>query len=764
MADHRERFEGHAGRTLDDSTPWWPQPRRAPAAAPSVVVIVFDDVGYSDFGCYGSEIATPAIDGLAASGLRYTGFHTTALCSPTRAALLTGRNHHSVGMGGLADWDHGFPGTRGRIARSAGTLAEMLRANGYNTYAVGKWHLTPMAETSAVGPFAQWPTQRGFDRFYGFLGGETNQFHPELVQDNHPIEVPNRPGYHLTEDLVDRAIAYLRDQVALAPERPFFLYLCLGACHAPHHVPPDYVDRWVPVFEKGWDRTREDRLARQIAIGVVPPGTELPARNDRVRAWDELCADERRLAVRLQAAYAGMLEHADRHLGRLLGFLETAGRRDDTLTVLLSDNGASQEGSPLGTVNAARYFNAVRDELAYNLEHLDAIGEAHLNNNYPLGWAMAGNTPLKRYKQNTHGGGVRDPLIVSWPARIAERGAVRSDFCHVTDLAPTILELAGIEPPAVIQGVAQQPIEGRSLVSTLHATERGASGAPDRASRTASSSSTSRVQYFEMLGHRGIWHDGWKAVAWHKPRTSFDEDRWELYHLDTDWSETRDLAASEPRRLAEMVERWWIEAGRHHVLPLRDGTTALWSSGNPYGNRARRRFVLYPGMERIPTEVAPDVRNRSYSIAAEVVIPEGGAEGVLVAHGDWCSGYALYVKDGRLVHDYNFVGTHHVVRSDVAVQAGRHVLSWEMRRTADFAGEGAIAIDGRPCGTITIPRTHGGLVSWVAFEVGRAPAPAVSDFTAPFPFTGTLERVTYELAADQEVDRAAEAGAQMQRQ
>jgi arylsulfatase len=447
-----------------------------------------------------------------------------------------------------------------------------------------------------------------------------------------------------------------------------------------------------------------------------------------------------------------MLEHADLHLGRLVAYLEQLGRRDDTLVVLISDNGASQEGSALGTVNAARYFNAVRDDLAYNLEHIDEIGEAHLNNNYPQGWAMAGNTPFKRYKQNTHGGGVRDPLIVSWPARIKERGAIRSSFCHVTDIAPTILELAGIEAPAEIGGVAQQPIEGRSLAATLD-------GGPK-----ASAAIVSRSQYFEMLGHRGIWHDGWKAVAWHKPYTTFDEDRWELYHVEEDWSETRDLAAQEPRKLAELIERWWIEAGRHQVLPLREGTVALWSAGNPYGNRARRKFVLFGGMERLSTDAAPDIRNRSYSITADVAIPAGGAEGVLVAHGDWCSGYALYIKDGRLVHDYNFVGTHHVVRSDAPVGAGRHSLRWEMQRTGELAGAGTLSIDGKPCGRIDIPRTHGGLVSFIGFEVGRAPLPAVSDFVAPFPFTGTIEHVTFELGSDQEVDRVAEAGAQMQRQ
>jgi arylsulfatase len=745
----RAAFRGVAGRTAAESVAWWPEPARAPAGAPSVVMVVFDDVGFSDFGCYGSEIATPNIDALAAAGLRYTNFHTTALCSPTRACLLTGRNHHSVGMAGLSDWDQGYPGARGRIAKSAGTLAEMLRGQGYNTFAVGKWHLTPMAEISAAGPYEQWPTQRGFDRFYGFMAGETNQWHPELTQDNHAIQAPDRPGYHLTEDLVDRAIGYLRDQTALAPDRPFFLYLALGACHAPHHVPREFVERWVPVFEKGWDRTREDRLARQHAMGIVPPDTRLPPRNDRVRAWEELSSDERRLAVRLQAAYAGMLEHSDLHLGRLFGFLDQIGRRRDTLVALLSDNGASQEGSPIGTVNAMRYFNAVRDELGYNLEHVDAIGEPHLNNNYPLGWAMAGNTPLKRYKQTTHGGGVRDPLILSWPARIRETGGVRPQFHHASDLAPTILELAKIEPPIEIGGVAQQPIEGVSLAYSF---ER------------ADAPSAKHTQHFEMLGHRGIWHEGWKAVAHHRPGTSFDEDRWELYHLESDFSETRDLAKEKPEKLAEMIERWWVEAGRHQVLPLRDPLAALWTSRNPHGNRVRRRFVLYPGMDRVPTDAAPDIRNRSYAISAEVEIPRGGAQGVIVAHGDWCSGYALYLKEGHLVHDYNFVGTHHVVTSDLPLAPGRHALRYEMRRTGPFAGEGTLSVDDQIVGKVDVPRTHAGIVSMIGLEVGRAPAPAVSDFVAPFPFTGTIERVTFELGPDQVVDPVAEQRAAMQRQ
>lgn len=743
-----EQFQGVAGRTDRDSRPWWPQPLRAPEGAPNVVYIVFDDMGFADLGCFGSEIATPNIDRLAANGLRYTNFHTTALCSPTRASLLTGRNHHSVGMGGLADWDMGYPGHRGRIARSAGTVAEMLGKRGYATFATGKWHLTPTAETSAAGPYDQWPLQRGFDRFYGFLEGETNQYFPELTLDNHHIAPPDRKGYHLTEDIVDQSIGFIRAQQSVAPERPFFLYMCFGAQHAPHHAPKEYIDRYVPVFDKGWDRTREDRLARQLQLGIVPAGTRLPDRNDGVKPWDSLNDDERRLFVRLQAAFAGMLEHADEHIGRFIAFLERIERLQDTVIFLISDNGASQEGSPFGTVNALRYFNGVRDNIQDNLAHIDEIGQAHLNNNYPLGWAMAGNTPLKRYKQNTHGGGIRDPLIVHWPGRITDRGGIRHQFHHVSDITPTVLELTGIEAPREIDGVAQQPIEGKSIAYSF-----AAPAAP----------TPKDTQYFEMLGHRGIWHRGWKAVTWHRPGTSFDEDRWELYNLAEDFNEQHDLAAEQPEKLRELVDLWWAEAGRHQAVPLLSLQNRF-SVGDPQGLARRSRQIYLPGGGRVPVAAAPDLRNRSYTITADVEIPDGGAEGVLVAQGDWCGGYAMYVRDGRLVHDYNFVGTHFVVTSEAPVPAGPASLSFRMRKTGPFSGEGTLAVNGVDCGTVAIPQTYRGQVSFIGMEVGRGPAPAVSNFEPPFAFTGTLHRVVFELADDQSADDAAAAAAALRRQ
>ena len=736
------------GHTTDESTPYWPQPASAPAGAPNVIYIVFDDMGFADLGCYGSEIATPHIDAMAAGGLRYTNFHTTALCSPTRAALLTGRNHHSVGMGGLADWDLGFPGMRGRISRSAGTLAEMLRAQGYNTFATGKWHLTPTFETSPAGPFDQWPLQRGFDRFYGFLEGETNQFHPELTLDNHHIEAPDREGYHLSEDIVDTSIGFIRAQQMVTPDKPFFLYLCLGAQHAPHHAPASFIDKYVPVFEKGWDLTRSERLARQKAMGIVPADTMLPERNAGVKAWDSLSDDERRLAVKLQAAFAGMLEHADLQIGRLLDYLAQAGKLDNTVIALISDNGASQEGSPFGTVNALRYFNGVRDTLAENLAHIDEIGQAHLNNNYPLGWAMAGNTPLKRYKQNTHGGGVRDPLILHYPKRITDRGGIRHQFHHVCDITPTVLELTGVAPPEAIAGVTQQPIEGTSLAYSF-----AAPMAPTR----------KRTQYFEMLGHRGIWHDGWKAVTWHRPGTSFDADQWELYHLDSDFNEMNDLATEQPARLQEMVRRWFSEAGACQVLPMND-TLNRFVSSNPYSVAARRHWELLPGCGRIAQAAAPDIRNRSYRITAHVELPAGGASGVLIAQGDWCGGYALYLQDGHLVHDYNFVNRHHIVRSTRPVPAGCCELAYEMTKTGEYRGEGTLLINGERCGTVVLPQTYRAQSSFIGLEIGRAPKPSVGEFEAPFAFSGVLHKVVFELADDQVTDAAGELRAALRQQ
>jgi arylsulfatase len=702
----------------------------------NLLIVLLDDVGFADFGCYGSEIATPTIDAVAERGQRFTNFHTTAMCSTTRAALLTGRNHHSVGVGCLANFDSGHPGYRGKIARTAGTLPEMLRPHGYRNYMIGKWHVTPLTESGPTGPFNGWPLGRGFDRFYGFLDAETDQYSPELIRDNSHITAPGTyaTGYHLTEDLIDQSITMLAEHRAGAPDAPWLMWVAPGACHAPHQAPSDLIDTYTEVYAKGWDRMRADRLTRQIELGIVPEGTALPPRNDFVKPWTDHTADEQRLFARLGGAYAAMLDHFDQHLARLVDFIERTGQLDDTAIVVMSDNGASQEGGPNGFVNAMGPFNLVAEDVAKKISRIDDIGGPDTHSNFPWGFAMASNTPLKRYKQNTHGGGIRDPLVVAWPGDVH---GLRHEFCHAADLTPTILDRLGIEPPTLIDGVEQQRIEGTSFA---------AEGTPHPA------------QYFEMFGHRGLWHDGWKAVAYHQPGTPFEDDQWELYHLDQDFSETNDLAASDPDRLAAMQERWWQEAEAHQVLPLDDRFADRFAENVERHRAGRTRYEFWAGMGHLPSDVAPDLRSRSYTITADVVIPQGGAEGVLVAHGDLTSGYSLFVEDGLLVHDLNIGGTHQIVRSDRPVPAGRHRLGFRMQRTGEDLvkhGVGTLLIDDEPVGTFETDNIFWVLISWSGLDIGLDRGTPVSHYASPFTFTGTLERVVVELDDDQDLDAEA---------
>ncbi|MEO6571776.1 MAG: sulfatase-like hydrolase/transferase [Ilumatobacteraceae bacterium] len=738
------------GRTVADSTPYWPSTPLPRNGAPNILLWLFDDVGFSDFGCYGGDAATPTIDRLAQQGLRYTGFHTTAMCSTTRAALLTGRNHHSVGVGCLANFDSGYPGYRGKIARSAGTIAEMLRADGYRNYMTGKWHVTPVFETGPTGPTDGWPLGRGFDRFYGFLDAETDQYAPELVRDNTHVDPPGTfaDGYHLTADLVDESIRMIAEHRAGAPDRPWFMYVAPGACHAPHQVPKHLVDHYDPMFADGWDAARERRLARMIDMGIVPAGTVLPDRNPMVPAWDDMSADERRVAQRLQAAYAAMLDHSDREMARLIEFLRVSDQLSDTLVLVLSDNGASQEGGPLGFVNAMGPYNLIHETTETKLARLDDIGGPETHGNFPWGWSMVANTPLKRYKQNTHGGGVRDPLVVSWPNGISDAGSLRHQFAHASDLVPTLLDIVGIVPPDSVNGVVQQPIEGTSFASTFG---------------DATADTGKRVQYFEMFSHRGIWLDGWKAVAYHAPGTPIDDDVWELYHLDDDFNENHDRAAAQPDRLADMVQRWWDEAADHQVLPLDDRFAQRFAENAARVHGERTHYEFWSGMGHLPTDVAPDVRSRSYRIVAEVEIPDGGAEGVLISHGDATSGYSLYVAGGHLVHDLNIGGTHHVVRSDVPVPTGRHDLGFRLERS-DGLATGTLSIDDTDVGSMQTEHLFFTLISFSGLDIGLDRQSPVGDYAAPFVFTGTLRRVTVDMDHDQDIDHDAAGRAQLARE
>ncbi len=693
-------FEGVIGRDWRDSTPWWPPDPQPPAGAPNVLLIVLDDVGFGQLGCYGSDIDTPTLDALAARGVRLSNFHTTALCSPTRSCLLTGRNHHRNGLGRVADLATGFPGYWGRVPRENGFLSEILRANGYATYAVGTWHLTPDDETHMASSRASWPLGRGFDQWYGFHGGETHQFVPSLYHDNHSVLPPRRPedGYHLSADLADRAIGYLADLRAVDADRPFFCYFATGACHSPHHAPPDWIARYRGRFDMGWDAWRETIFARQIASGLLPPTTTLTERPKWVPAWDSLAPEDQAVAARFMECFAAYLSYTDAQIGRVIEFLRETGDLDNTVIIAVSDNGASAEGGPKGSINDARLMNgdpAGRRELR---ARIDEIGGPTAHNNYPWGWTMAGNTPFKRWKREVHEGGVADPCIVAGPG-IADTGRARMQFAHAVDVLPTVLELAGIDLPAEIDGVAQSRVDGKSFAAVL---------------RDASAPAARDTQYFEMLGSRGIYHDGWKAVTFHAlgamyddgldPDAPFDDDIWELYHVAVDPSESNDLAAMEPERLQKMIDLWWLEARDNDVLPLDNRPLFAILNPRPTTRHERSSFVYYPNTSPVPEEVAVNVRNRTHTITAEVDVPaDVTPSGTLLAMGSVLGGFTLQLVDGHLRYVHNRYGTtRDIVTSDVPVTPGSHRLAVAFTKTAGLSGTVTLTIDGVEAGTETI--------------------------------------------------------------
>jgi arylsulfatase len=729
-------YGGTIASTHHESTPWFPDRAHPGEDAPNVVIILLDDTGFAHFGCYGSEIDTPNIDRLAANGLQYTNFHVTPLCSPTRAALLTGRNHHSVGMRCISNFNTGFPNMTGHISNHAATVAEVLRDEGFTTFAVGKWHLCQMADASAAGPYDQWPLQRGFDRFYGFMEGETDQYSPDLTYDNHSVDPPARAedGYHLSEDLVDRAIEFIHDARSVRPDRPFFCYLAFGATHAPHQAPPAYMQKYRGKFDAGWDVARERWFKRQLEMGIVPEGTELAPRNPGVEPWDELSENQRKLAARLQEAFAAFLDHTDDQIGRFIDDLAATGELDNTIVFVMTDNGASQEGGPFGVLHEMKFFNGILETPDEAIGHIDEIGGPHSHSNYPWGWSQAGNTPFKWYKQNTHEGGVHVPLIVHWPNGIEARGEQRRQFHHVNDIVPSIYEVLGVTPPDAYRGVDQMPVTGTSLAYTF--------AAPDAESRK-------QVQYFEMVGHRGIYLDGWKAVTRHLQGTPYDDDTWELYHVAEDFSECRDLAAEMPDKLQEMIARWWVEAEEHGVLPLDDRLIELF--GARFQDRtvhpATRRYTYRPPMSPLPAQAAAALGGRSWSMTAFADLAAGD-EGVLYATGTENAGFSFFVQGGRLVFDYNAFGDHTVIESDVEVPTGPTELSVAVERSGARDGNARILIDGKPCGDAALPLLMT-VISSVGPSVGFDHGSAVSPrYTAPYRFTGSLERI--EIDADPE--------------
>ncbi len=776
-------FKGKININAGDSTPDWEpylQPT-APKGAPNVLYIVLDDVGFAAMEPWGGTIETPNVARLAESGLTYTNWHTTALCSPTRSSLLTGRNHTTNGMACIAEATTGFPNSNGHIPFECATVAEVLGERGWNTYMLGKWHLCPSDEMNMASTKRNWPIGRGFERYYGFLGGETNQWYPDLVYDNHPIEPPASPkdGYHLTTDLTDRAIEFIRDAKVIAPEKPFFMYFCPGATHAPHHVAPEWIEKYKGEFDMGYEKYREIVFERQKKLGIFPDDAELTTINpyadeksadgqpwnpvDVVRPWDSLSKDERKLFCRMAEVYAGFLSHTDHEIGRLLDGLESLGELDNTIIVLVSDNGASGEGGPNGSVNENKFFNGIEDDIEANLKRIDELGSPATYNHYPVGWAWAFNTPFKMWKRYNFEGGVADPMIVSWPKGIRARGELRRQFLHATDIVPTIYDCLGIELPEVVKGFEQIPLEGVSFRGTFESDD-----VP----------TPKETAFFSMLGSRAIWHKGWKAVSVHPTIAgwgNYESDRWELYHTDEDPTESRDLAEEHPEKLREMINLWFAQAGMYQGLPLEDRTAVevLADPTRPQMAPPRERYIYYPDTAEVPEASAVNIRNRDYAIAVEVDIDSKDAVGVLFSHGARFGGHSLYIKDRRLRYAYNYVGDkEQVIESSTDIPTGSVLLSAAFEKDGDempTTGTLSLYIDDEKVGEGTIV-TQPGNFSLVGegLNVGKDPGEAVTeDYETELPHAfsgGTIKRAVVDVSGESYIDMEREARAMMARE
>ncbi|MFI5510599.1 arylsulfatase [Mycobacterium sp. NPDC051804] len=687
-----EDFYGEIKLDVRDSkADWTPYSlKRAPEGAPNVLVVLYDDTGMASWSPFGGRINMPTLQRLADSGLTYSQWHTTALCSPTRSCFLTGRNHHVNRSASIVEGSDGFPGAAARIPAECATLGQVLQDNGYSTFWIGKNHNVPEEDIASGGSRSEWPLQKGFDRFYGFIGGETNQWYPDLIEDNRFIEQPYSPeeGYHLSKDLTDQALRMLRDQQATNPSKPWYMWFCPGANHAPHHSPAEYAEKYKGMFDDGYEAYREWVLARMIEKGILPEGTAMTPLNpmpgdaalagDAVRPWDSLNDDEKRLFSRMAEVFAGFSEYTDAQVGRIIDHLEQTGQLDNTLVFYCADNGASGEGSPNGSVNENKFFNGYPDELSENMQYLETLGTPATYNHYPTGWAVAFSTPFQMFKRYSQfSGGTCDPMVIHWPAGIKAKGEVRQQYHHATDVVATILDVVGLEMPDTYRGVEQHPLDGVSMRYSFD---------------QADAPTTKKRQYYAMLGTRGIWEDGWKAAAIHAPLSSagkFDQDRWELYHVDEDRSESKDLAAEHPEKLKALIDVWFEEADKNFVLPLDDrSATDLLTIERPQSEPPRNRYVYYPGTAPVPEGVAVNVRGRSYKIIADVEI-QADANGVIFAHGSRFGGHALFIKERKLHYVYNFLGIkpeQEFVSEELS--PGAHKLGMEFsRETAGDYGE-----------------------------------------------------------------------------
>jgi arylsulfatase A-like enzyme len=753
-APNEPPFKGKIGRTIDESTSDWPPLARAPKGAPNVLYIVLDDVGYAALGCYGSPVCkTPHMDKLAKNGIRYNNFHTVALCSPSRSCFLTGRNHHSNAMACITEGSTGYPGSYGRVPLANGFLSEMLTPFGWTAFAIGKWHLTPAEDMNLGCNRKWWPLGRGFDRFYGFLGGETDQWTPWLTYDNHFIKPPKTPeeGYHNVPDLTEKAKEFIADLKQVAPERPFFLYFCPGACHAPHHAPKEWIEKYKGAFDAGWDDYREKALENQIKMGICPPGTKLSPRDPEVELWAKLNKEDKEVYARQMEVYAAYLSFVDHHVGELVQFLEVMDQLDNTLIILVSDNGASAEGGPHGSFNENLFFNGVPDTVKQNLKHIAHWGDPTTYPHYSWGWTHATNSPFRRWKREVARGGTSDLCIVHWPNGIKEKNAIRQQFTHAIDLVPTVLDALKMKSPTSINGVAQAPIEGVSFAATFN---------DDQAKVPR------EAQYFEMFAQRAIYLDGWRAYAPWKfgdniTAKDLANDNWMLFNINEDFSEATDLAKENPAKLEEMKQLWWAMASKYKVLPLDGRGIERLMTPRPEMSGPRTKYVYFQGTGEIEASNAVDVRNRSHSITAEVEIPKGGAQGVLLAMGSSFAGWTFFVnKDQQLQYSHNYLGLeeYKVIAGD-KLPEGKLTLRCDFQATGppDFKiGKGTpgtvtLFVDGKQVGIgkigATCPLAYS--LSGDGLSCGRDTlTPVSADYhgRGEYEFTGTIRRVIVDVA------------------
>jgi arylsulfatase len=738
VAETAPEFKGKIAKSYEDSVEWWPEPVRPPKGAPNVLILLLDDVGFAQFGSFGGLIETPNIGRLAANGLRYNNFHTTALCSPSRATLMAGRNPHAIGLGSHALTAMGFPGYNAMVPPSAKSVANYLQEAGYINYALGKWDHTPLYEVSQVGPFDRWPSGEGFNHAYTFMAADVHQFIPVMWNDHTPE--PYRKTEHLDKDLADRAIEWITGHKSLQADLPFMMLWASGSMHSPHHAPPEYRAKYRGKFDMGWDKAREMIIENQKRLGIIPKNTRLTERIDEIVAWDSLRDEERKLYARQMEVFAAQMEHVDFQIGRIIDTLERIGELDNTLIFVTADNGASGEGGLAGTFNETYVLNGMQTPFDASMRNYARWGDATTYPHYHAGWAMAGNTPFRYFKQSEHRGGQHDAMVIHWPNGIKAKGEIRNQYHHISDIAPTILDVVGIEVPDSYHGIKQQPMTGNSMAYSFNAAD-----APNAKTR----------QYYEMFGNRAIWVDGWKAVTLHAKRMPwdvnvvlpFDNDEWELYHVSEDFSEYTNLAKEHPKKLAELKKIFEEEAWKYNVYPLYDDMIRRLGVQQDRLFGDQKEFVYYfPGATRIAEKASAPVKNRSHTITTTIDL-KGHENGVIQCVGGMTGGFTLFIKGGRLYYDYNFLDGVFYTMMSPPLPEGETELKFEFIKTREFGGTGRLYVNGKKVAEQEMPKMHIATYSLAeTFDIGLDTGTQVSRlYEGPFPFVGELDRVTIML-------------------